>query len=86
MTWLAGTAQRPVTGESERVFNIDINECEKCQQHNVSIIACIADRLPARSTLSKKYPTTKQATLPPLRAPPDEEHDFTIQHNFNFGA
>ena len=55
MTWLAGTAQRPVTGESERVFNIDINECEKCQQHNVSIIACIVERLPARSTLSKKY-------------------------------
>jgi ribosomal protein S27E len=46
MTW----AQR-----LKRVFNIDINECEKCQQHNVSIIACIADRLPARSTLSKKY-------------------------------
>ena len=89
MTWLAGTAQRPVTGESERVFNIDINECEKCQQHNVSIIACIADIHVIKKILKyldKKYPTTKQATLPPLRAPPDEEHDFTIQHDFNFGA
>jgi hypothetical protein len=55
MSWLAGTAQRPVTGELERVFNIDITECEKCEKHNVSIIACIIDRLPARSTLSKKY-------------------------------
>jgi hypothetical protein len=80
MTW----AQR-----LKRVFNIDINECEKCQQHNVSIIACIADIHVIQKILKyldKKYPTTKQATLPPLRAPPDEEHDFTIQHNFNFGA
>jgi hypothetical protein len=37
MTW----AQRPVTGQLERVFNIDITECEKCQKHNVTIIACI---------------------------------------------
>jgi hypothetical protein len=84
MSWLAGTAQR-----LKRVFNIDINECEKCQQHNVSIIACIADIHVIQKILKyldKKYPTTKQATLPPLRAPPDEEHDFTIQHNFNFGA
>jgi hypothetical protein len=36
MTWLAGTAQR-----LKRVFNIDITECEKCQKHNVTIIACI---------------------------------------------
>ncbi|MGB3725097.1 MAG: IS91 family transposase, partial [Glaciecola sp.] len=38
MSWLAGTAQR-----LRRVFNIDITECEKCQKHNVSIIACIID-------------------------------------------
>jgi len=73
----------------KRVFNIDINECEKCQQHNVSIIACIVDIHVIQKILKhldKKYPTTTQATLPPLRAPPDKEHDFTIQHDFDFGA
>lgn len=80
MTW----AQR-----LKRVFNIDINECEKCQQHNVSIIACIVDIHVIQKILKhldKKYPTTTPATLPPLWAPPDKEHDFTIQHDFNFGA
>ena len=50
MSWLAGTAQR-----LRRVFNIDITECEKCEKHNVSVIACIIDRLPACFRLSKKY-------------------------------
>ncbi|MFT5542984.1 MAG: hypothetical protein ACI97K_002359 [Glaciecola sp.] len=40
MSLLAGTAQR-----LKRVFNIDTNECEKCEKHNVSIIACIIDIL-----------------------------------------
>ena len=79
MSWLAGTAQR-----LKRVFNIDITECEKCQQHNVSVIACIIDSHVIQKILEhldKKYPTSSQTTLlPPLRAPPDEQRDF------NFGA
>jgi hypothetical protein len=85
MSWLAGTAQR-----LKRVFNIDITECEKCQQHNVSVIACIIDSHVIQKILEhldKKSPTSLQTTLlPPLRAPPDEEHDFNIQRDFNFGA
>ena len=83
MTW----AQR-----LRRVFNIDITECEKCQRHNVSIIACITDIHVIQKILAhldKKYPTSKQAPLlPPLRAPPDEQYanDFNIQRDFNFGA
>ena len=79
MSSLAGTAQR-----LKRVFNIDITECEKCQQHNVSVIACIIDSHVIQKILEhldKKYPTSSQTTLlPPLRAPPDEQRDF------NFGA
>ena len=76
----------------KRVFNIDISECEKCQKHNVSIIACIIDVHVIKKILAhldKKYPTSKQTKLlPPLRAPPDEQYgnDFTIQRDFNFGA
>ena len=85
MSWLAGTAQR-----LKRVFNIDITECEKCEKHNVSIIACIIDIHVIQKILAhidKKYPTSKQTTiLPPLRAPPDEDYDFNIQRDFNFGA
>jgi hypothetical protein len=81
MTW----AQR-----LRRVFNIDINECEKCEKHNVSIIACIIDSHVIQKILAhldKKYLTSKQTTiLPPLRAPPDEDYDFNIQRDFNFGA
>lgn len=36
-------AQRPVTGELERVFNVDAGECEKCQKYNETIIAYIID-------------------------------------------
>jgi hypothetical protein len=87
MTWLAGTAQR-----LKRVFNIDISECEKCEKHNVSIIACIIDSRVIHKILAhleKKYPTSTQTTLlPPLRAPPGEQqaNEFTIQRDFNFGA
>jgi hypothetical protein len=76
----------------KRVFNIDITECEKCQKHNVTIIACIIDTVVIQKILAhldKKYPTCKQAPLlPPLRAPPDEQYanDFKIQRDFNFGA
>jgi hypothetical protein len=74
------------------VFNIDISECEKCQKHNVTIIACIIDTLVIQKILAhldKTYPTTEQVSqLPPLRAPPDERYDegFTVQHDFDFGA
>ena len=87
MSWLAGTAQR-----LKRVFNIDITKCEKCQKHNVTIIACIIDTVVIQRILAhldKKYPTSKQVPLlPPLRAPPDEQYanDFKIQRDFNFGA
>jgi hypothetical protein len=85
MSWLAGTAQR-----LKRVFNIDISECEKCQKHNVTIIACIIDTVVVQKILAhmdKTHPSSEQVTqLPPLRAPPDEEHDFNIQRDFNFGA
>jgi ribosomal protein S27E len=76
----------------KRVFNIDITECEKCQQYNVSIIACIIDVHVIQkilANLEKKYPTSKQVPLlPPLRATPDEQYanDFNIQRDFNFGA
>jgi hypothetical protein len=82
MSWLAGTAQR-----LKRVFNIDITECEKCQRHNVSIIACITDVFVINKILThldKQYPVSAQTKLlPPLRAPP---YDFTIQRDFNYGA
>lgn len=73
----------------KRVFNIDITECEECQQHNVSVIACIIDSHVIQKILKhldKKYPTSTTTLLPPLRAPPDEQHDFNIQRDFNFGA
>lgn len=74
----------------KRVFNIDITEYEKCQKHNVTIIACITDTVVIQRILKhldKKYPTSSQTTLlPPLRASPDEAHDFNIQRDFNFGA
>tara|TARA_Y100000034_G_scaffold11802_1_gene12330 strand:- start:1672 stop:3180 length:1509 start_codon:yes stop_codon:yes gene_type:complete len=76
----------------KRVFNIDITECEKCENHNVSIIACIIDIHVIQKILAhidKKHPTSKQTKLlPHLRAPPDEQYtnDFTIQRDFNFGA
>ena len=76
----------------KRVFNIDITECEKCQKHNVTIIACITEPAIVHKILKhldKKYPRSTQPTqLPPLRAPPKEQYgnDFTIQRDFNFGA
>ena len=60
MTW----AQR-----LRRVFNIDITECEKCQKHNVTIIACIIDTVVIQKImahLDKKHPISIQASLLPL--------------------
>jgi hypothetical protein len=69
MTW----AQR-----LRRVFNIDITECEKCQKHNVTIIACIIDTVVIQKImahLDKKHSISIQASLlPPLRAPPNERY------------
>jgi hypothetical protein len=74
----------------KRVFNIDTTECEKCDKHNVSIIACIIDILAIQKILThldKTYPTST-ALLPPLPAPPDEQqaNHFNIQRGFNFGV
>lgn len=75
----------------KRVFNIDITECEKCENHNISIIACIIDVHVIQKILKhldKKYPTSTTTLLPPLRAPPNEQYgnDFTVQRDFNFAA
>jgi hypothetical protein len=78
MSWLAGTAQR-----LRRVFNIDIAECEKCQLHNVKIIACITDSHVIQKILAhldKKSPSSAQTKiktlLPPMRAPPQKDFDW----------
>ena len=65
----------------KRVFNIDITQCEKCQRHNVSIIACITDVFVINKILAhldKKYPSLAQTKtlLPPMRAPPQQDFDW----------
>jgi len=75
----------------KRVFNIDITECEICQNLNVSIIVCIIDLLVIQKILAhldKTCPSSEQVTqLPPLRAPPDDQYDdFNVQRDFDFGA
>lgn len=76
----------------ERVFNINITECEKCQKHNVTIIACIVEPLVIQEILAhldKTNPVSLQlAQLPTLRAPPDEQQNegFIVQVDFDFGA
>lgn len=63
MTW----AQR-----LKRVFNIDIETCERCQGP-VRIIACIEDPAVIRQILEhliNKEPDDSQAQPPPERAPP----------------
>ena len=63
MTW----AQR-----LKRVFQIDIETCEKCQGP-VRIVACIEDPAVIRQILahlSKRESADSQAQLPPERAPP----------------
>ena len=63
MTW----AQR-----LKRVFNIDIETCEKCQGP-VRIIACVEDPVAIKQILdhlASKESGAEQATLPPGRAPP----------------
>jgi hypothetical protein len=75
----------------KRVFNIDITECEKCQNHNVTIIACIIDPLVIQKILvhlDLTYLNSEKLTqLPEPRAPPETDHDdFTVQRDFDFGA
>ena len=63
MTW----AQR-----LKRVFQIDIETCEKCQGP-VRIVACIEDPAVIRQILahlSKRESADSQARLAPERAPP----------------
>ncbi len=63
MTW----AQR-----LKRVFNIDIETCEKCQGP-VRIIACVEDPVAIKQILdhlASKKTSAGQAVLPPGRAPP----------------
>ena len=63
MTW----AQR-----LKRVFNIDIETCEKCQGA-VRIIACVEDPVVIKQILdhlASKEAGAEQSTLPPGRAPP----------------
>jgi hypothetical protein len=88
MTWLAGTAQRP-----KRVFNIDITDCEKCQKHNVTIIACITQPAIIHKILAYLDKHGSPITGNNTRAPPLEAaeqttmfDDFTIQRGFDFGA
>jgi ribosomal protein S27E len=84
MTW----AQR-----LKRVFNIDITQCEKCQKHNVAIIACITQPDIIHKILSYLDKQGSPITGDNTRAPPVEAlektlmfDDFQIQSDFDFGA
>ena len=67
--------------QGQKVFTLQTlptsNEGEKCENHNVSIIACIIDVHVIQKILNhldKKYPRSAQPTkLPPLRAPPKKQ-------------
>jgi hypothetical protein len=84
MTW----AQR-----LKRVFNIDMTECEKCQKHNVTIIACIIEPAIIHKILSYLDKQGSPITANNTRAPPVVAleqtpmcDDFIIQRDFDFGA
>lgn len=56
----------------KRVFNIDIETCERCQGP-VRIIACVEDPVAIKQILdhlASKESSAEQATLPPGRTPP----------------
>ena len=85
------TGATPVAGESKRVFNIDITQCEVCEKFNVKIIACITEASVINKILSyldkQNLPEADNDSLmPPLRAPPDfaTSSDYIIQHDFGF--
>jgi hypothetical protein len=84
MTW----AQR-----LKRVFNIDITECDKCQKHNVTIIACITQPDIILKILSHLDKHGSSITANSARAPTFEAleqtamfDDFSIEKDSNFGA
>jgi hypothetical protein len=58
----------------------------------VTIISCIINTVVIQKILAhldKINPVSEQVTqLPPLRAPPNEQHneDFIVQRDFDFGA
>ena len=59
----------------KRVFNIDIETCEKCQGP-VRIIACVEDPMTIKQILdhlAAKQTSAQQAARPPGRAPPQLE-------------
>ena len=87
------TGATPVAGESKRVFNIDITQCEVCEKFNVKIIACITEASVINKILSyldkQNLPEADNDSLmPPLRAPPDfaTSSDYIIQHDFGFAG
>lgn len=76
MTW----AMRPVTGEWQRVFNIDITECEKCQKHDVFIIACITEPAIIHKILSYLDKLGSPISANNTRAPPLEALEQPGKH------
>jgi hypothetical protein len=79
--------------KAKRVCNIDITECEKCQRHNVRIIACITEPAIILKILSYLYKHGSPITGNNTRAPPLEAleqtvmfDDFNTQRDFDFGA
>ena len=83
----------PVTGESKRVFKIDITQCEVCEKFNVKNIACITDASVINKILSyldkQNLPESDNGSfMPPLRASPEIAtfSDYIIQHDFGFAG
>ena len=74
MSW----AQRPVTGQSKRVFNIDITECERCEKHNLRIVACITAPMVIQKLLPKYSSHLDKQATPSLI--PQPHHLIPQQH------
>ena len=91
MSW----AQRPVTGpavtgRSKRVFNIDITERERCEKHNVRIVAFITAAMVIQNFFSHLDKKMSRSLIPQLRnlIPPQHLPPLTgpAQQAFNLGA
>ena len=86
MSW----AQRPVTGQSKRVFNIDITERERCEKHNVRIVACITAAMVIQKILSYLDKKTSRSLIPQLHNLIPTQHlprlTGPAQQAFNLGA
>jgi hypothetical protein len=70
-----------------------MTECEKCQKHNVTIIACIIEPAIIHKILSYLDKQGSPITANNTRAPPVVAleqtpmcDDFIIQRDFDFGA